>query len=406
MDTLKEVFDEHLKHVKFDSKLAKALYSYQIGYVNLNHEHLEFFGGNLLGVQVIRFKDSYVLKMYDEVLDIDAQKLKEDIRKLKTIDHSYKVSGDIFNLTLMYMLHRFIVADTLPKEIKERAAYDVAIIFFYRCIAALLSDWVRHPFDPKIAQLAYANLSKKFLIKELGSWGKVMDYRAKDLSGPNSVHRNNLIKFNDDSTVVNAINDSQGRIRDMVKNYYSELMNVKDSGSSIAVTSSTYIDAEGEETIKEKTKSVEAYVTYMRNSIIDKHTFVKDDLVSIISKINTNTSFRMVKHTLTWLSEHYNEGKNHKEVDDFISSVVVQSMYLIQNNIDTKHNRDYPHILLALKNLYLSTRTTDTDIDHIRDLGLDLVNKANGKVSNSLALATRTSIILYISLRALVGQNA
>jgi hypothetical protein len=405
MNTLKEVFDEHLKHVKFDSKLAKALYSYQVAYINKNHEHLEFFGGNLLGVQVIRFKDSDVLKMYDEVLDIDAQKLKEDIRKLDTINHTFKVSADIFNLTLMYLLHRFLTATTIPKQVSERAAYDVSMIFFYRCIAALLSDWVRYPFDPKIAQMAYANLSKKFLIKELGSWGKVMDYRAKDLSGVKSIHRSNLIKFTDDSTVVYAINDSQGRIRDLVKGYYSELAKVSQEGSGIATTSSTYMDADGEETIKEKTKSVEAYVSYIRNSIIDKHTFVKDDLVSIIARINTNTSFRMVKHTLNWLSENYNEGKHHKEVDDFLSITVIQSMYLIQNNIDTKHIRDYPHILIALKNLYLSTRTTDEDVDKIRELGLDLVNKANGKVSNSLALATRTSIILYISLRALVGQN-
>jgi hypothetical protein len=69
MITLLDVFDEQFKHVKFDAKLAKAIYTYQISYINSSREYLEFFGSNLLGVHVIRFKDSDVTKFFD-VLDI------------------------------------------------------------------------------------------------------------------------------------------------------------------------------------------------------------------------------------------------------------------------------------------------------------------------------------------------
>lgn len=405
METLKEVFDEHFSKVKFDSKLVKGIYQFQIGFINKNSEHLEFFGGNLLGVQVIRFKDTDVNRMFNEVLDVDYDQLKHDIRKLKTIDHNFKVAADIFNLTMMYLIHRFLTIDTLPENTRQRAAYDVALIFFYRCIAALISAYFRYPADPKIAQQAYAQLSNKFLIKKLGSWNKVMDYRATEFVDVKSVHYANLVKFRDDFTVVAAISDGKGRIKDIVKNYCAQFYNAHSEGNSISVTSSTYLDADGEETLKEKTRSPESYVAYMRNALIDKHTFVKDDLVSIILKINSNTSFRMVKHTLIWLSENYANPKIATTIDEFMSTVIVQSLYLMQNNMDPRKARDYPYVLVSLKNLYLSTRTTDPEIEKIRTLGMRIIRTANGEIGESLALATRTSLILYITLRALIGQN-
>lgn len=405
METLIEVFDEHFSKLKFDTKLVKSIYQYQIAYVNKNPEHLEFFGGNLLGVQVVRFKDSDVNRMFNEVLDIDYDLLKRDIRKLKTIDHTYKISGDIFNLTMMYLIHRFLTTDTLPENVRIRAAYDTALIFFYRCVAALLSYYFRYPADPKIAQQAYAQLSNKFLIKKLGSWNKVMDYRANDLIDKSGIHYKNLVKFRDDFTIVAAINDAQSRVKDIIKNYCAQFYTAHSEGNSISVTSSTYLDADGEETLKEKTRSPESYIAYMRNALIDKHTFVKDDLVSIIIKINSNTSFRMVRHTLLWMSENYANPKIALTIDEFMSSVIVQSLYLMQNNMNPKKSRDYSYVLVSLKNLYLSTRTTDPEIEKIRNLGMQVIKTANGNIGDSLALATRTSMILYITLRAIIGQN-
>jgi len=406
MAGLKQTFDEHFVHVNFDKKLAHAVYRYQIGYVNSTPEYFEFFGSNLLGAHVIRFKDSDVLRFFNDVLDVDYQALSEAIRKVPTIDHEYKISGDIFNLTLMYVMHRFITADTLPGNIKTQAAKDTALVFFYRSIAALMSYYFKYPTDPKIAQAAYQRLSNKFLIKQLGSWAKVMEYRATNLLNRQSIHLEALARFTDDVAIVYAINDSQGRVKDLVKNYTAEFYKVHEEGVNVAVTSGTYLDADGEETIKEKTKSVEAYVGYIQQAIVDEHTFIKDDLVGVIARINTNTSFRMVRSTLKWIHEHQNDQKYHKDISEFIALVVVQSMYLIQNNMSPKNMRDYPYILHQLKNLYLSTRTVDPDIETIRKIGYKLIKASNGKISESLTLSTRTSIILYIALRTLIGQTA
>jgi hypothetical protein len=270
-----------------------------------------------------------------------------------------------------------------------------------------MSAWFRYPTDPKIAQAAYAKLSNKYLIKKLGSWMKVMEYRSEDLINKNNLHYKNLVSFKDTFTIVYAINDSQGRIRDLLKNYTAEFMKVHQDGSSINTTSSVFTDAEGEETVKEKTKSTEAYVTYLKTTVIDKHTFIKDDLITIVSKQNTNTSFRMIKQVLNWMHAGYSDIKQHNLLDEFITKVVVHSLYLIENQIPNYNLRDYPHILVNLKNLYLSTRSTDVDLIRIRELGESIVRTSNDtRISDSLMLSTRTAVILYLTLRALVGKNS
>lgn len=403
--TLAEVFDKHLSNVKFNSNLAKDIYKYQIGYINQNREYLEFFGGNLLGVQVIRFKDSDVLKLFNDILDIDYDNLSNDLKSVTDVKESYKVASDVFNLTCFYLIHKFLTSPILTDTQRKRAAYDCGLIFFYRTIAALQSYYFRYPSDPKIAQMAYANLSNKYLIKRLGSWHKVMDYRANDLIDKDAIHYKNLIKFNNDLSIVYAIEDAQGRIRDLYKNYCFEFYKVHEEGDGIGSKSGTYIDAEGNDTIKEKTKSVERYVLYAKNILTDKHSFIKDDLVKVINNINSNTSFRMIKHTLGWISDNYNDSKYHNDIDEFITLTIIFSIYLITNNMKNTNTRDYPTILHNIKNLYLSTRSTDPDLVKIKDIGERLIKASNKDISNSLILSTRTSIILYITLRVLSGVN-
>jgi hypothetical protein len=401
---LSEVLEEQFSHVRFDSKLAKAVYHYQVGYVNSSKDYLEFFGGNLLGVQRIRFKDSDVTRFFDEVLNVDYYHLNTELKKVSDINHTFKVASDTLNLTLLYVIHKFATSKLINDTIKYEGMYNTALIFFYRCMAALISDYFKFQADPNVVQTAYANLSNKYLIKQLGNWQKVMDYRASELVALDGLHRDSIVKFPNGEIVMRVIADSQGRIRDMIKNYYSEIDKAKKQGDIITTTSSTYLDLEGEETIKEKTKSIESHITYMRNIIIDKHSFINEDLLGVINRINTNTSYKKIRETLAWMSDHSNEHKFHNLIDEFLSLTIIHSFYLIQNQIPGSNLRDYPHILNNLKNLYLSTRSSDAELEKIRELGAEIVKlSSHKKAGESLIMATRTSVILYISLRTLVG---
>lgn len=402
--TLDMVFSKHLGDVKFDKNLIKRIYTFHVWYLNKNQQHLAFFGSNLLGVHIVRFTDSDIIKFHREVLGIDFDALERDIRKVTTIIHEFKISGDVFNLTLMYMIHRCLTSTYLNEGQRQRGAYDTALVFFYRCIAAIQSDYFHFPADPKIAQAAYAELDLKFLIKKLGSWYKVMDYRAKALTDKDTKWYQDFIIYNDDQRTVEIINDAQGSIRSMYKYYYRVFDTVHKSGLSIKTTASTMMDVEGVEKVREKVLSVERYITFIRNIIIDPQTFVRSDVVDVILSINTNTSVRTLTNVLNWMSENYSDVKWHAMIDDYITQIITYSFHLLQDTGGSDKVRDYPTLLINLKNLYLSTRSTDPELIKIRNLGEKLI-KASMKgsfVNRSLMTSTRTSTILYITFRALI----
>ena len=77
----------------------------------------------------------------------------------------------------------------------------------------------------------------------------------------------------------------------------------------------------------------------------------------------------------------------------------------MEYNVEPNKRRDLSYVLTQLKNLFLSTRSVDPDLATVRELGEKILGLANGKMSSSLMMATRTAVIMYICLRALVGKN-
>lgn len=405
MQTLAQSFDEVFRETKFDQKLAKQLYLYRVGLVTRSREHMEFFGGNLLGTHRIWFKDSYTSEMYDDILDVPYDTVKLEVRKATTINHTFKISGDIMNLTLMYLIHRFL-RSSLSDSQKQNAIHDLAMIFYYRCLCIIISDQFGFVADAKVAQQAYANLSMKFLIKKLGTWNKVIDYRAKALvNKKESIHYKALEKFDNDEDIVYAINDSQGRIKGIVKEYYSELMIVAQGGGSVGIAKSLVTDGEGDDALREKTPGPEVYVFYLRSIIMDDKTFIRDDLLEVVSRTNSNTSKRSVREVLEWMSNNASDAKKFAEIDTFMARTMVLCAYFMDNHIDFKRRRDYVYVTKTLKDLFLSTRSVDPDLLFVREKGKNIVEESLGELSDSLMKATRTAVIMYLCLRAMVGRS-
>lgn len=410
-ETLLTVFDRHFEKVKFDGKLARLVYRYHISMSTKNPEHIQFFGGNLLGVNTLRYTPKDVKNFFDQVLDIDYSLLEADIRQLNTIYHGNSISGDILNLTLFYMIHRWYTTPDLNQKARMQSAYDTALIFCYRCTFAMTNNFFKYPADPKVAQAAYANLSNKHLIKRKGSWKKLCEYRAtriveeKTAKGEPGLNYARLYLFTDDIEVTDMIQDSAGRFKSIFMQYYHEFDLVHKDGKSIGSTSATIKDADGEMVLREKTQGTEVYVAFIRGLINDPSGFIDNDLVTVVADMNGNTSYRMVNETLHWLANAYHDIKYTQAVDKFVTDVVVQGMFYIEHNIPLGRRKDLPYILVTLRNLFLSTRSTDPQLLSIRKQGEKLVYANNRKISSSLMMATRTAIILYIILRALVGQR-
>lgn len=404
MITLKMVLDELMEGREVDKALIDRVYRYHINYLNQSREYLEFFAGNLLGVQVVRFTLKNIRDFFGDVLGLDVLEVERAIRTVTTIDHTRAISSDPMNLMIMYLIHRFLSSPKLSEKERIRGAYDAALIFFYRALAIRQSQWFHFAANRNIAQAAYARLSNKFLLKQLGSWKAVLEYRAKELINEEGIHYKQLVLFQDDDRISYAVGDSENRIKSMYKYYYREFAIAVNGSEMISTSSATIVDAENIEKLKEKFCSVDKAITLLRHALHDRQSFIKPELVKVITDINTNTSQRMLVSVLEWMSENSSSPANHAKIDDFTRLVVVHSYHLV-NEMGAGELNDVPMVLVTLKNLYLSTRSRDVELTKIRKLGEAIVKQAAGKINSSLLMATRTSVILYLTLRTFAAMK-
>ena len=398
--TLKELFDTELSHVVFNQHLATELYKFQVGFVNKNEEHMAFFGGNLLGVQVVRFTERDFNFFFDEILDIDPIAIRALLVDVEAIEMDRKVTSDIFNLTCMYLIHRFLTTPMLDERKRERAAMDVALIFNYRCITSLIFGRFIYPADPRSAQAVYANLSYKHLIKKLGSWNALMAYRANDLISKEGLHRNSLIAYIDDPKILYAISDSHGRISDIVKNIYRELMKVTNEGDKVYTTSSTMLDVDGVEIIKDRTHGMESYTNYLISVIPDRNSFIKTELTGIVVKLMATMQPKAFNKVLEWISENYSKPE-HPELEEMIRLTMIHSFnYLIEHGHVLKNTKDLAGLLSKLRGVYVSSRSNDPDLIKLREVGARIIGTSIGKTNEQSVAAIRTGLFLYLCLRA------
>lgn len=397
--SIKAVFDEECAQLEIGPKLVKRLRAYQLGFVNKNDEHIKFFGGNLLGVQVVRFTPMDRDRWFDEILEVDDGPLEERLLALPTVNGDWHISSDTMNLSCAWLTHAIFNSSHLSPEQKKEAMIDVMLVLQYKYLTSCIYHYFRYPADPAVAEATYAQLSYKFAIKQYGSWSALLRARAENIIEKDSIHYRTLVKMDNDDDVTYLLNDVQGRIRDSVKNIYAVLDRVKKQGIRIASTSAV-IEHDGVEILKDKTRSMLAYERYLNSIITDKNSFIRDELCIVIEKIMHTMPPKLFRETLVWMSENYRQ-QGAGSVEEILNETLIHSFeYLSQNRDVIRNANDLPGLLSRLRGVYMSSRSTDPVLFALREKTEEIVKQATGNKNTSVIASVRTGVLLYICLRS------
>lgn len=404
-ENVRSVFETALSNLKFDSHLAKKFNSYQVAFVNKNEEHMTFFGGNLTGVQIVRFTAQDKDEWFNDILQVDDIALEEKIIDLPTINPTFHVSSDLFNLSAMYLIHKFKTSPFLNDKQKQEAMLDVCLVMNFRFLTSLLYRYFKYPADPAVAAATYAQLSRKFAIKQYGNWFSTLEARCLDFLDEKSIHQNTLLNFNDDTEIVYMLNDAQGRVRDMLKNIYGEFLKVHASGKKITLTSSLSLDQNGEQIVRDKTKNLLAYTRYLHSIVADKNSFIKEELLSVICDSIHTLPPHLLRRSLEWLSVNYRHA-NASEVEEIIDLTLTHSFSYLENNRNLlKDTNDLASLIAKLRGVYMSSRSTDTELLTMRKKAEKIIKHATGVRNDSVIASVRTGMMLYLVLRAFTKNH-
>lgn len=396
---VKKIFDEECSHLKIDAALIRRINDFQVAFVNKNEDHMTFFGGNLTGVKPIRFTSTDKTKWFTDVIMADDITLEERLLLLPTINENFHISSDVFNLSVVWVMHFIFNSHLLSDKQKEQGMMDAALSLNYKFLTSLLYQYFKYDADPGIAAATYAQLSYKFALKQHGNWYSTLRFRSESLIGHSSIHYNTFKKFNNDVQIVYCLNDTQGRIRDMLKNIYREFMKVHGAGKKIVSTSST-VEFDGEEILKDKTKSLVSYNRYIRSIISDQNSLLKDDLLVLINNVQHTMPPKLLVKTLIWVSANYRH-TGAPEIERFLDLTLTHSFaYMAGHQNTVKENNDLASFMASLRGVYMSSRSTDVELLEVRKIAEEIVVKATGTKNDSVIASVRTGLLLYIVLRS------
>lgn len=395
---IREMFTVIFKDITPDAKLVKRLADFRMGFINKNEDHMEFFGGNLTGAHVVRWVPKDRERFFTDVLQVDEMEIKDALLEVPAVKAERLVSSDALNQTCCFLLHWFYKSD-LPEKLKRQAMLDAALIMHFRWLTSIMVRDYKYPVAPEVAMAVYANLTYKFAIKQYGSWYAVLHARCEDMIAEKALHMFTIANYEDDEKVIYLINDSQGRIRDMMKNLYRELEKVLIQGSRVR-TNSDLINLDNEQIFKDKTRSLTIYLRYINSIVGDKNSFIKQDILDVIEKGVHTAPPKLVVQVLEWCSiNHRYTGS--KEVEDLVDAVLIHSFeYLAQHRTVYNSTTDLVSLVTSLKGVYMASRMSDPEVINIRERAEKIVKKATTTANTSVISAVRTALMLYIVLRA------
>lgn len=393
-DNIKSIMDSHLSHLKIDAKLLAAIHRYRVTWINKSEDHIKFFGGNLLGVYPIRYTTSDRNDWLDVLLELDEYAARKQIISMPHIDEDWKRATDMVNVCCCYLTHA-IMTSTLSTAQKEAGMIDVLLVMQYKLFSSLMAHFFRYSADEKTALGTYAALSKKYAIKQHGTWDAVLTARAKDIISSESIHHQTIVKFHDDAAIVYMITDIQGRLRNMVKNIWGVFDQVRVEDAKILSTGGT-IELDGKITVRDVSRVFPSYTRYLDEIILDKRRFIKPELVEVICSAQYTMSEHLLYEALNYLVDHHND----KKVKEFISETLLHAFDYVTNDKSGKDAmRDLSTLLARIRALYMASRSSDPALLRMRDLGNDILKKAISSKSESTIASVRTGVCLFIILR-------
>jgi hypothetical protein len=390
--------DRHCKHLTFDKSMLTRVQAYQMQFANKNEAHITFFGGNLMGVEAVRFKPEDRNKWFEEVLEVDETALEDDLHALPEVVTHRHVSSDVMNLSCVWVIHKFLTSDKLNDDQKYDGAMASALILQYKFITSIMTNMFHWSADPIIAQATYAALSKRFGLKVAGTWGELLRQRADDIVRKGGLHYQRLVKFDKDIDYI--VNDIQGRIKSFLNNIRDVFEIVRHSPEMQIRNFGSTIELDGEIKIRDTTRMVTQYRNYLLEILPDRNAFIINELVGVIAKTVPQMTNDLLTKVLTYFANNASV-KADPRVQRICDLVLQHAFNHLATNPDTMLSKsDLPGLIRKMRNLYQASRTTNPMILEMRELTEAIAKVATGSKNKVLIPAIRNAALLYILVRA------
>lgn len=401
-DAVKDIFDALVDDLFITPKWVHKLRFFVYGFANRDNDHTEFFGSPYLGTHRVLFKTSDRVNFFKDIIDVDEVRLRDELIKTKWINKDFKVSSEVFNLSIVYLMHKVYVSD-LNAQMKHDALINLVMLFHYRITTSIMNHYFGYLVKPSVAQTAYNKLSLKFDIKRYGSWTELFKARGEFIIDKRTgIHFDAFAKMDNDKKIVYMVNDMESRLKGVINDYTKVLYEVKDS-VDLVQTDSGLAMLDGELNIKEVQKQVSRYLNYIAN-VINGGSFYKQELMSYAAEAipRTKSDIDKFEGILREFPSQYSHPKG-EVYRKFVDDVGAHLFEYLSANPSIRQN-DIKNVLLKIRGAYTASKSTNPLLISIRKNGDDIIKDMTGIKTEIKITSLRTSLMIYIVLRTLTME--
>lgn len=398
--SLKQLFEETSGHIKIDRRLISTIESLRKDFLNKNADHLSFFGGNLLGAHTIRYLPSDKDDWLESVIETDEYDIKDQLKRIDAIDPSWVRANDVVNLSSIWILYKIYNEKRLSSKDKETGLTETCLLLQYKFLSSIMYRYFPYPSDISIAIATYETLNLKFEIKQYASWQRLLEHRTRMILNPKGIHFKTYSEMDDDGDVINMISDVQQRLREVVKKYTSVFNRVKDQKLRIKSKTNVIIDGDGSKSLAFLSRPHTDYVNYLKDVIGDKPTFIRKEIVTIITEVMHTMTEQHLYQALVYCSDNFGYGGD-KTIEVLVDETLLHAYQWLHDNVGTMANPgDLSVLVVKLKNLYNASRMVDPQLIKIKTLSEKIIDRSVNSRNRSALASVRTGLVTYIAIRA------
>jgi hypothetical protein len=302
----------------------------------------------------------------------------------------------------IYLVYRFYNS-TLPQKVKEQAMLDCAMIVHFKFITSLMNHYFQYNIPMATALASYSALSRKFTLKDEGTWYKTLKRRCEDFLFNQDSWREQIHTFEPDEELIKMFSDLQVRMRSMVKNIAEVTYRLHSAGIGVDSESST-IETDDGLKVRDVQRLHSVYKDYLMATVVEPRALIKPELVHIIGEAITTMPESPVFQILTYLSElvRTNDRNAYKLIDE---SMMFLFNYLQREGKQDNSLSNITLLLEKLKNLLTASKTKDHTILELRRLSEKVVLKGSSIRNKAAVSGLKTGLILYLILRAITKHH-
>jgi len=393
----KDLFDKLYKNIKFDKKLYKKLHKFRVGWMKKSSEYSEFLGGNTIGLQRVRFSTRDDDMLMTGIYNIDPGVVRSNIIRLPAIDPAWSVSTNPVLQTLCYTMHRFIVDGELGNKL-DSALKECYYIFSYKVFGGLLSHYFKYNTTPAIAKAANERLSNRYLIKRLGTWNNVIEFRAGVVIPNNGTQVPRLKEYSTEAA-IRIVNDLQGSIRDTIKYMFAVMKEVETSSTDIRSTSLVSSNSESGDATIDVTDRPDKYVHKLKELMSTPIDLIDDDILYLVTSLIKSSDPEIVKSVLRSLSDSYNPKSKH---DKYLEYIILKTIeYCTSKGIFTDYRGNIVAVMNYSRGYWSSGSVNDRQVLEVRHKIKNTVASTIKRKTKWVIASNTIATIIYLFVRAI-----